>query len=292
MRTFIISDLHGNGDIYNSIMNYLENISNYNQVELYINGDLIDRGINSYDMLEDVINRIKNDDFIKIHYLGGNHELMMYNALCKKIKGKKLSIFNDWLMNGGFVIDDKLNDLDNSLDKCKEFFGFIGNLDIYHKFEETINGNNILLVHAKAPNEVLDKCNMKISDNNKKVSDAVWTRDKKGSLSCIGKEGYLTIIGHTPIYDRCGFMYNEEGNYINIDGACAAYACGYFEHDHVPLVEVCDNYLELLIWNHKNSIIDGYYFDGDFYKMTIAELVERREYINYNNDKKYIKNER
>ena len=54
MRKFIVSDLHGNGEVYDSIMAYLENISLSEEVELYINGDLIDRGLDSYRMLEDV----------------------------------------------------------------------------------------------------------------------------------------------------------------------------------------------------------------------------------------------
>ena len=42
MRKFIISDVHGNGNLYYTIMNYLENISKLDEVTLYINGDLID----------------------------------------------------------------------------------------------------------------------------------------------------------------------------------------------------------------------------------------------------------
>ena len=58
MRQFIVSDLHGNGEVYDSIMSYLENISINDVVHLYINGDLIDRGLDSFRMLEDVIERV------------------------------------------------------------------------------------------------------------------------------------------------------------------------------------------------------------------------------------------
>ena len=73
MKTFIVSDLHGNGEVYDSIMSYLENVSNEEEVELYINGDLIDHGFDSFRMLYDVIERVKGKGNIKIHYLGGNH---------------------------------------------------------------------------------------------------------------------------------------------------------------------------------------------------------------------------
>ena len=57
MRKFIVSDLHGNGEVYDSIMAYLENISLIEDVELYINGDLIDRGLDSFRMFEDIIEK-------------------------------------------------------------------------------------------------------------------------------------------------------------------------------------------------------------------------------------------
>ena len=58
MRKFIVSDLHGNGTMYQSIMSFLENLSKEDEISLYINGDLIDRGSSSADMLLDIRNRI------------------------------------------------------------------------------------------------------------------------------------------------------------------------------------------------------------------------------------------
>ena len=281
MRRFIVSDLHGNGDVYDSIMTYLENISMIDSVELYINGDLIDRGLDSYRMLEDVIDRINNNDSIKIHYLGGNHELMMYNALKKKKPGKPLTFFNDWISNGGGVIDGILDTLDNPKEKIDEYISFLGELKIYNLFDECIKDKPILLVHAQAPKEILKNCNMKISDNNIKVSKAVWTRDRDEYHipHRLGKKGYLTIIGHTSVYSKCGFIYNKKENYINIDGGCSAYAFGEKRCDHVPLVEICDDHLELLIWNHDNDIFDGYYFDGDINRMDLSHLMLKKLYI-------------
>ncbi len=92
MRKFIVSDLHGNGEVYNSIIGYLENISLCEEVELYINGDLIDRGIDSFTMLMDVYKRINGNGNIKINYLGGNHELMMWQALKKESLVNQLDI--------------------------------------------------------------------------------------------------------------------------------------------------------------------------------------------------------
>ena len=68
MRKFVVSDLHGNGEVYDSIMAYLENISLIDDIELYINGDLIDRGPDSYRMLEDVMDRINNKKGFPIYF--------------------------------------------------------------------------------------------------------------------------------------------------------------------------------------------------------------------------------
>ena len=291
MRKFIVSDLHGNGDVYDSIMAYLENISLKDDVELYINGDLIDRGLDSYRMLEDVIDRINNNKSIKIYYLGGNHELMMYNALKKKKPYKPLFIFNEWIFNGGGIIDKELDSLNNPIDKINEYIDFLSNLKIYNCFEETIKDKPILLVHAQAPKKILKTCSMKIGDNNSSVNKAVWTREKDeyNIPHKLGKKGFLTIKGHTVVEDEYGFFYNKKDNYINIDGGCSGYALGYFEYDHVPLVEICDNHLELLIWGHDNDIYNGFFFDGDFYKMDLVELIKRKAYINHNLDGNGIK---
>ena len=58
MKNFIVSDLHGNSNIYNSIIRYLENINKEDELNLYINGDLIDRGKDSAYMLIDIKDRI------------------------------------------------------------------------------------------------------------------------------------------------------------------------------------------------------------------------------------------
>ena len=58
MRKFIVSDIHGLGNFYYSIMNYLDNINKEEDVTLYINGDVIDRGINSAEILLDLYRNI------------------------------------------------------------------------------------------------------------------------------------------------------------------------------------------------------------------------------------------
>lgn len=79
MRKFIISDIHGNGNIYYSIMTYLDNISKKEKIVLYINGDLIDRGYESAEILLDVKKRMESNNFLKILTFNNNNEIIYGN---------------------------------------------------------------------------------------------------------------------------------------------------------------------------------------------------------------------
>ena len=288
MRRFIVSDLHGCGDVYYPIMHFLENISKKEEVTLYINGDLIDRGVDSADMLLDVKERILANPF-SIEYLAGNHEFMMYEACIRRMKG--FCIYrDDWYYNGGLITDDLLQEKVNK-EEYIDIIHFISNLKIYHKFQETMNNKNIVLVHAACPLEVKDKCDLLLKDDKYDVEYSLKTREEDPFLpfkNRIGLVHLFTIIGHTPNNNPYGVEYHKEENYFNIDGGCAAYALGYKEYNHVPLVEVMNNSLRILTFNHNNEIIHGNYFcNNEFIPMKEDELTEYKSYCkNYERIKK------
>ena len=285
MRKFIISDIHGHGDLYNSVMAYLENISKTDDITLYINGDLIDRGSDSGKILLDVISRINDPEHpFKIVYLGGNHELMMHEVFEKRKKGIYVPNHNHWYHNGGRVTDDSLANTLNDKDKILEVASFISNLKIYQKFNEVINNKNIVLVHASSPLNVKNECDIQIKDLNLISDYYVWAReeDSRFPFRChIGNKHYFSIIGHTPNNKRYGYFYNERENYLNIDGGSACYAGGYYQYDHFPLVEVKDDYLKILTFNSNNEITYGNYFTGNkSIPFTSEELTTEREFLN------------
>lgn len=288
MRKFIVSDLHGNGDVYDSIMAYLENISLIDKVELYINGDLIDRGIDSMRMLEDVKARCEGKGNIKVHYLGGNHELLMYQAYIESRRRGYIDPYGGWIQNGGYIVEGELDA--RPWKEAKMYYDYVGTLDVYKEFNERIQGKKILLVHSMPPKKVEKKCHLKISDNTMEIEECVWKREEKRlpglffpgpviGYNDLGKDGYLVIRGHTPMYEY-PFEYNKEQNWLNIDGGCTYYATGRFTIDHVPLVEVHDGKLDLLIFNHNNQILAGYYFDGEVKEMEEIDLVYRKAFLN------------
>lgn len=286
MRKFIISDIHGLGNVYYSIMNYLDNIKQNEEISLYINGDLFDRGLESVEILLDIKKRIENGE--KITYLGGNHELLMHQFYKDYLDGK-YTYFNNWYDNGGAITDDNLQyHFDYKMEKVLDVVDFVSNLKIYHKFKETINDKPIVLVHAKCPKTVKDVCDLKIYDDNDIVFDSVWAREyvpyypkNLQKRIRVGHSNYFTIIGHTPNNSNYGYYYHALDNYLNIDGGCARYASGLFEYDHVPLVEIENSYFKILTFNNNNEIITGNYFDGTASTpYTIEELNKERSYLN------------
>ena len=285
MRKFIISDIHGNGNLYYSVMSYIENVSKTDEVTLYINGDLIDRGSDSGEILLDIIRRINDvNNSFKIVYLGGNHELLMYEVFKKRKKLINVSERNDWYLNGGRVTDNQLYDLLHDKDRLFEVADFIGGLKIYHKFEEKIGKDNILLIHACAPMKVKDECDLKISDNENDIEYLLWTRkdDPFIPFRCrIGNYKDFSIVGHTPNNCTFGYFCDENEKYLNIDGGCAYYVSGRKEYNHYPLVEIKDGYLKILTFNSNNEITYGNYFEN--YNSTLLsdkELEYERSLLN------------
>ena len=290
MRKFIMSDIHGFGNVYYSIMSYLDNISKNEEIELYINGDLIDRGLESADILLDIKKRIEENKF-KIVYLGGNHELMMYDFF-KDEKNNQRNIYNDWYRNGGYITYDSLYDKLLEENKVKEVVDFVSNLKIYHKFDEKVGNKPIVLVHSACPEQVNDECLKRIKDNDGEVFYTTWTREhniteflgiilRDPVKNRIGHKDYFTIIGHTPNNNPLGYDYYKNGNYLNIDGGCAPYVSGYFEYNHFPLVEVCYGYLKILTFNSNNEIICANYFDGNrSFAYNTNEIEEARSHLN------------
>ena len=83
MADYVMSDIHGE---YNMYIKMLEKINFTEKDRLFIIGDVIDRGLNSIDVIEH-IRKHKN-----IYLLKGNHEAMMVDAL--KYKDSYLWLYN------------------------------------------------------------------------------------------------------------------------------------------------------------------------------------------------------
>ena len=170
---YVVSDLHG---CFYKFLKMLELINFSKKDELYILGDIIDRGNNSLDIYEYIISHEN------IHMIKGNHEDMCIKAL----EDNELDL---WMYNNG---DCTLKALMNKgVEYTKEFLKYIKNLPYYKVVD------NYLLVHAGVytPNNV-DNNLVEVLDNFDEYT-ALWDRSNINKFQEI--KNFKIICGHTPV---------------------------------------------------------------------------------------------
>ncbi len=263
MRKFVVSDIHGDGVFYHLIMNYLDQLSLSQEVSLYILGDLIDRGEDSFQVLMDVMKRIENN-YYPITYLGGNHEQMMIDVYQRRIKGLSTN-YNDWYYNGGFETDKKLNenlDRDNIIDLVNK----ISHLKLYDILDETFKKKKMILVHAGCHEDVKIPCRMEVQDDFNQTYSYLWTREEDPYLGfrCeINRSNYFAIVGHTPNEEHLGYQMHFSDNYLNIDSSLSDYKC---------LCEVNDEFFRILSFNQVGITAGSYLIDRQEIPFSKEEL--------------------
>ncbi|MCI9976561.1 serine/threonine protein phosphatase [Clostridioides difficile] len=195
-----MSDLHG---MYDKFISMLEQIDFNSNDQLYILGDILDRGEKPLEII-DYIREHKN-----IVLLKGNHELMFQESWINT---------NDrylWFYNEG---EDTFHKLKNKKFEYEEsFYKYIKNLP----YLEVVD--NFILVHAGLylPNNY-EYLNIEQIIDLQEEDICVWDRTILESNKHI--KGYTIIIGHTPTQNIKNYekaeIYKQEG-LIDIDcGAC------------------------------------------------------------------------
>ena len=214
MNVFAIGDIHGCLKQLVTLQDKIFNYPQYNKEKdllLYL-GDYIDRGLNSKDVINHILQLQK--DGIKSIFLKGNHEQFKIDFLFNKINN-----LSNWLMNGAdqtfknydievaeFIKDgledDKIDKLRNIfLSKLtKEHVYFFKNLKLTYIMDD------YLFVHAGINPE------KSLSEQNK--MDFLWARSDQ-FFDKDFKFEKIVIHGHTPEKDIINFPYR-----INIDTGC------------------------------------------------------------------------
>jgi len=138
MSKYVISDVHGYLDRMFDVLR----IANFDwdNDELYVLGDMIDRGPQSAEALHWAVEEAPDN----VHFLLGNHEDMAYRPLLIVDDEGPIDRYifeNPWSWNGGY----------NTLDNCRELYGaewclkaalWIRDLPLYYIVDDK------LLVHA------------------------------------------------------------------------------------------------------------------------------------------------
>lgn len=213
---YVMSDVHGRLDRWKKM---LELIDVKEDDEVWVIGDVIDRGPNGVDILLDIMGKPN------FHLLMGNHELMMLDALASK----KNRCGDDW----GDIWEDRQNgggetilDLESrSEPEFKAVIDFVRGLKYTKSL--TVADKRYLLVHG-SPVKNFSSKSMGASH------DLVWSRIKDGWD--FPKNPELTwVVGHTPTDYYSGLRYRlgtAEGcqehskiyfgkGFIDVDCGCA-----------------------------------------------------------------------
>lgn len=173
---YVISDIHGERDRY---FHMLECIQFSESDELYIIGDVIDRGTGGIDVLEDIMGRPN------IHLLLGNHEQMCLDTLGPHNQPGARHL---WQSNGGSTT---YRELIYRMDahRRNRILRFLMDLPSFQDLD--IGGQQFHLVHAFP---------------GKSVEDRIWERPGVETPNPF-PDGRRAIVGHTPV---CYFQENAD----------------------------------------------------------------------------------
>lgn len=178
-KVYVISDIHGD---FNGFMSMLKTINFTYDDEMYILGDVIDRGPDGIKCLQYIMKH-KN-----IHMILGNHELIMYDALFDQS-----GILHWCERNGGYPTLLAFMALNKQ--EQADIVDFINSLPLSYNI--TVGDRTVTLCHASNPAWFKDYIN---SDNIIEkyyniVDYAVWYR---GEFEFAPRNSGDVIIGHTP----------------------------------------------------------------------------------------------
>ncbi len=173
MSIYACSDLHGMGNLWDKIKNFLKP-----EDRLYFLGDAIDRGPDGYRIMKEMLADPR------ITYILGNHELMMYNACIDEENDSASALWIYW--NGGLsTYEAWVND-----GRPQKVLQDINNLPLYwvYRNKEDID---IILTHAGFTPGMMPKERKKF----------VWDRDHITSGPYVMPnecDPCLVVHGHTP----------------------------------------------------------------------------------------------
>lgn len=216
MATYIIADIHG---CYDQYMELLHRINFGSEDELYILGDVVDRGPEPIKIILDIMDRDN------VTLIMGNHEVMALAVLKKLVREISHGSIEDfdydvmqeislWMANGGDITMEKFQQLDPS--KRADVLSYLEDASYYETIEQ--DDKLYVLVHGGLGGFSLDK---DLDDYD--LDDLVWERPDYDREYFPGGRVFL-VTGHTPTqfirYDRKPLIFQENGH-IAIDCGCA-----------------------------------------------------------------------
>jgi len=193
----VIGDIHG---CYNTLKKLVEKIKNkYPDIKIFCVGDLVDRGNNSFEVIEYVIAE-------KIHYTLGNHDYMFYSNMRDPFS----LMAKSWNYNGA---ETTLTSYKDKLDKMDRHLDTIISAPLFYNLDDCF------ISHAGISKSIKKNLPKKFLSNDSQLDEIlkndlsnqtsiIWAR---GELLNIGK---LQVVGHT---HRKEVLFDEVSNALYID---------------------------------------------------------------------------
>lgn len=166
MSTYVMSDIHGEAALFHAM---LEQIKFCHRDDLYIIGDVIDRGSGGIALIKEIM-ETKN-----MHMLLGNHEYMMLSYYSDDATETDI---RRWNKNGNAPTKEAFDRL--TVTEKNEILSFLSNLSTNKKID--VEKNRFYFVHGFPAETVYDR---------------VWNRPTYESENPI--DGRTLVVGHTPV---------------------------------------------------------------------------------------------
>lgn len=213
---YIISDIHG---CYDEYIELLKKINLKDSDELYILGDVVDRGPAPIKVLQDMMMRVNvfpiigNHDFIALIMLKKlNVQITEENAEAH-LTEEDLKDYMQWLKEGGKTTVEEFLKLDE--EEKEEIIEYLEEFSAYH--EINMNGKRYILVHASLNNFEEDK-----ELDEYLLQDILFNRMDYSKRYFADEDTYI-ITGHTPtalIREDGEMLVYEKNGHIAIDCGC------------------------------------------------------------------------
>lgn len=202
---YAIGDVHGEAErlhaLHEAIFTRHEARSDDRPLKLVHLGDYVDRGPDSYDVIETVKSMEDRTD-IEVVNLRGNHEQMMIEAYEEGNDDRLL-----WLMNGGDATIASYARRGFE-DPSPEHMTWLRHLPTIHLDSEA----GIAFVHAGVDPRTFPHCDSRIH---------MWTRSQRfmdpGRWDLGALEGWRVVHGHTPTSDFEPQAAGEPARRFNLD---------------------------------------------------------------------------
>ena len=234
MAVYVTSDAHGHVRALDEV---LERVSLGAGDELYVLGDLIDRGPDPLGVVS-LVRSLPN-----AHVLLGNHEDLMMLAVARTgapkdgafdISGLDYDAFTDWMnwmQNGGATTSEQLERL--SAEEYADFLGWVAGLPLYATV--TAGGHTFALCHAgisagadlewagvHAGEDLEDPAVLAQMLAAQQRDDLLWIRAEfwgvPTTLVDANGHGPIVVAGHTPSPLLSVLAPNEDVACVNEEG--------------------------------------------------------------------------